>query len=128
LGDTFTRLHDSAARRERFDIELKDMTQASKLVSALKTQGLNSSSWEQRNSTLFFALRLEKIVMSVFLSLSSLITSFSVVTVLVLLFTQKREEIGTLMAIGLSRRRAQRLFTCLGLILALLGMGGGLIF
>ena len=54
--------------------------------------------------------------MTTFLSLAVLITSFSVVSVMVLMITQKRREMGMLMAMGLSKSGTRRVFTTVGFI------------
>lgn len=82
--------------------------------------------WAESNRALFLALKLEKVAMTTFLSLSILITCFSLITVLVMLISQKRKEIGLLMSIGLSARRTKKLFLALGLFLSGLGLFGGL--
>ncbi len=83
--------------------------------------------WKERNSALFFALRLEKIIITLFLSLAALIASFSMVSVLVLLISQKRKEIGLLQAIGFSTRKVQQMFMKIGLCLGALGLSAGLL-
>ena len=83
--------------------------------------------WGDRNSALFHALRLEIISIGIFLSLSTLIAGFSIVTVLIILITQKRKEIGLLMSMGLSRSRTRALFTRLGLLLSSVGILSGAI-
>ncbi len=83
--------------------------------------------WGDRNHALFFALKLEKLAMMTFLGLSVLITSFSLITVLVMLLSQKRKEIGLLMALGLSQKATRALFMKMGLILAGMGMFFGLL-
>ena len=87
------------------------------LQSRLKQQGVNKfniQSWRQRHSTLFWALKLEKYVMTLFLALSMLITSFSIVTLVVLLKARKQRDMGVMMALGLSPRRVQSIFAGVG--------------
>lgn len=88
---------------------------------------LKVETWADRNSALFFALKLEKMAMSSFLGLAVLITCFSLVTVLVMLISQKRKEIGLLMALGLSRAKTQKLFLWIGICLSGFGLFAGLI-
>ena len=89
--------------------------------------GFEVESWKDRNAALFRALMMERTLIGIFLILSTVIASFSIVTVLALLLTQKQREFGMLMSMGLSPRHAQRVFAKLGVLLALCGMGGGLI-
>lgn len=84
--------------------------------------------WQERNSALFLALRLEKTVITLFLGLAALIASFSMISVMVLLISQKRQEIGILRAIGMSDQAVMRLFFQIGLCLGAIGMGVGLFF
>lgn len=79
-------------------------------------------SWMDRNSLLFFALKVEKFTIGTFLCLSALIASFSIVTILYLLMTQKKQDIGILLTMGLSIQKTQKLFTKLGLLLSGLGV------
>ncbi|MCB0363094.1 MAG: FtsX-like permease family protein, partial [Bdellovibrionales bacterium] len=57
----------------------------------------------------------------------ALITCFSIITVLVLLLTQKRRDLGILMAMGLSQKKTKAIFTRVGMMLSLFGMLGGLL-
>jgi lipoprotein-releasing system permease protein len=88
---------------------------------------LKVETWKDRNSALFMALRLEKLVIGTFLGLSALITSFSILSVLTLLISQKRREMGLLMAIGFSVKSLSRLFQQLGMILSILGLVVGVV-
>jgi lipoprotein-releasing system permease protein len=87
--------------------------------------------WTDRNRALFMALRLEKFAMTTFLFLSVLITCFSPITLLAMLISQKRKEIGLLMALGYSRQKVQRLFFRIGVMLAgsglFLGVAAGVL-
>lgn len=82
--------------------------------------------WRERNSALFFALKLEKMVISLFLGLAALIASFSMISVLALLISQKRREIGILQAIGFSQKRVRNLFLQIGFGLAMAGLLTGI--
>jgi lipoprotein-releasing system permease protein len=97
------------------------------LQREIEARGAKASNWQERNSSLFYALRMEKLAIGAVLATAALIASFSIVTVLVILLTQKRKDIGALMAMGLSRARTQAAFVGLGLILGMLGIGGGLV-
>lgn len=87
--------------------------------------GILVTTWQERESALFMALRLEKFIIGMFLSISGLIASFSLISLMVLLISQKQREIGLLQAIGLSVRRVKHLFFSLGLGLGVAGICGG---
>ena len=92
-----------------------------------EAKGLRVESWAERNSALFYSLKMERILMTVFLSLTLLVGSFSIITVLVMLGTQKRRDMGLLMALGLSPQRTRGLIARIGFLLSGLGVGIGLI-
>lgn len=135
-GKTLSSLSQSASVRRGLEIWLPDFNRADSLKADLqkKLQGmpLKVMSWKDRNSALFLSLRLEKLVIGIFLSIASIIAGFSLVIVLGLLISQKRREIGLLQAIGLGRRRCFKLFQGIGLRLTGMGIvmgamiGGGL--
>lgn len=84
-------------------------------------KGFKIQSWRDLNSALFFALRLERTVMTSFLALAVLIVSFTLVTVLALLVAQKKKDIGMMMVMGLSRTKTHLIFSGIGMWLALSG-------
>ena len=84
--------------------------------------------WPERNSSVFFALKVEKAIMSIFLSLAGFITLLAVSSLLVLLMVQKKKEMGVLMAMGLSIQKVHRLFIGIGLLLSSFGMLGACLF
>src|SRR5262249_56506313 len=109
-----------------FEVRLKNPYDADRIALELKKLGYQAQSWHDRNTALFFALKMESLAMTIFLSLAVLITSFSVVSVMVLLITQKRREMGMLMAMGLSKSATRRVFTSVGILLTVVGVGLGL--
>ena len=124
---TFQHLHDSASKEVGIEIRLPDPDDFAGVRDELIAQGAKVTTWIDRNASLFYALKMEKIAMGSFLGLSALIASFAIVTVLVLLLTQKRKDIGVLMAMGLSPAKTRKTFLGVGLILSGLGLFGGLI-
>jgi len=125
-GQSFNNLRRSASRQVGIEVRVKNPEDIDDLKRQLEAKGATVSSWIDRNSALFYALKMEKIAMSAFLGLAALIASFSIVTVLVLLLTQKRKDIGLLMSLGLSPSKTRWLFVKVGLILSSVGILGGL--
>lgn len=132
-GKSLIALRSSPGRTTGIEGRLNDPTDAPTLKEHLSvpfaangaTTKPNIETWIDRNSTLFYALKLEKTAMGVFLGGAALIASFSIVTVLALLLTQKRKEIGLLMSLGLSPKATRNLFVKVGLILSGIGIGCG---
>lgn len=108
------------------DIWLKNPDHASQMKKQLYGLG-KIETWEERNKALLLAIQVEKIAISTLLSLGTLIASFSIVTTLALLLTQKRADIGLLMALGLSRQKTQWVFMKIGMFLSMIGLGSGLL-
>lgn len=125
--DTLTKRMRSASRETGFEVRLKDPYAADRVKKRLKEKGIDAQTWGERDTSLFFALKMESYAMALFLSLAVLITSFSIVTVMVLLMSQKRQDIGMMMALGLSVRRTRSVFLQVGLMLSYLGILGGIV-
>jgi lipoprotein-releasing system permease protein len=107
------------------EVRLHDPSHAEKIKAILAPRGYKVQTWADRDVSLFFALKLESMAMTLFLLLAVLITSFSIVIVMILLMSQKRQDIGMLMALGLSRARIRSLFLQVGLFLSFSGILSG---
>ncbi len=127
-GQALKKLEKSASRRVGLDVWLPEPKNVDLVKGQLQTfPEAQVQTWKEKNSALFLSLRIEKVVIGLFLTLASLIAGFSLVSVLVLLISQKRREIGILQAIGMSPNKVRSLFLKIGLLLAGCGLGGGLI-
>lgn len=121
-GQGFKRLTQSSSLSAGIEIETPDPYRLSQWTQLITDRGGHVASWVERNSALFRALRLEKIAIGLFLSLSAFIASFSLATVLTMLLAQKRRELGLLTALGLSVRRLQTTFFQVGLLFSGIGI------
>ena len=131
IKKTPLKFQSKASGEDGIEVFMRDPRLATDLQKKLGAELTSESdarieTWADRNRALFFALRLEKAAMTTFLSLSILITCFSLITVLTMLISNKRKEIGLLMSIGFSRQRVSNLFLQLGLLLSGIGLFGGL--
>lgn len=90
-------------------------------LTAVFKENYKIQSWRDLNGALFFALKLERTVMTSFLALAVLIVSFTLVTVLALLVAQKKKDIGMMMVMGLSRNHTHLIFCGIGMWLAMSG-------
>lgn len=88
--------------------------------------GWLSSDLRETNRQLFAALRVEKWISTGILSLLVLIAAFNIVSSLVLLITEKRRDLGTLLALGATPEQVAALFQRMGLRIALVGTAWGL--
>jgi lipoprotein-releasing system permease protein len=83
--------------------------------------------WQQQNSSLFQALKLEKLAMTVILLLIVLVAAFNIVSTLTMVVTDKTREIGILKAMGMTARSIRRIFLAQGVVIGLVGTLAGLV-
>jgi lipoprotein-releasing system permease protein len=110
------------------EVTAKGLDEALALVPSLRAllpAGAELRTWEQLNRPLFFALRLEKSVMFVAVSLIVLVAAMALVADLALVITSKRAELGMLATMGATPQRLRGAFLALGLLLAGLGTSAG---
>lgn len=113
-----------SARDARLEVRAESLEQALRLVPAVRAalpEGGRLRTWQDLNRGLFFALKLEKMLMFVSVFLIVPVAAMSLITVLALLISSKRAEIGMLQAMGARRETLRRAFLALG---GLLGIGG----
>src|SRR5476649_1539179 len=93
--------------------------------------GTEWKDWRERKGDLFQAVRMEKNMMGLLLSLIVLVAAFNIITSLGLLVMEKQAEVAILQTLGLTRRQVMLVFMVqgagAGIIGALLGTGLGLL-
>ncbi len=82
--------------------------------------------WEDLNKNLFSAMKLERTVMFLILTLLILVSSFIIISNLLLLTIEKAREIGILQALGASPKQVGTVFFLNGLLLGMTGVALGL--
>ncbi len=118
-------------RGDRVEVRATDLEEALAVapsVAAALPAGSRVRTWEELNRALFFALKLEKMLMFVAVFLIVPVAAMSLITVLALLISSKRAEIGMLQAMGARPRVLRRAFLVLGGLLGAIGLtlGGSL--
>ncbi|MNK01112.1 Lipoprotein-releasing system transmembrane protein LolC [compost metagenome] len=127
-GKSLVHISDGYSKRLGIEVFAPESVNLEDFAEDLqKFDGVQVETWMQRNSALFYALKLEKLTIGVILALAGMIASIAIVTVLVLLLSQKRRDIAILRTIGLSGRQTVHIFTKMGLMLAGSGLGAGII-
>lgn len=117
-----------AQRPKRLLATTTDLEAALEVAERLPTllaPGSRVETWQDLNRPLFFALRLEKSVMFVAVSLIVLVAALALVADLSLVAASKRRELGLLMAMGASVDQLRRSFFWIGAILGGAGAVGG---
>jgi lipoprotein-releasing system permease protein len=126
IGETLLRFRNTASLERTIELRIPDPENFEPIKKKLETFNVKVDSWRDRNSNLFYSLKLEKFVVGLLLGLSTMIASFSLVTVMVLLVTQKRKDIGLLLALGFHPQALRQVFIQVGLFLGSVGILGGL--
>lgn len=133
-----THLADAAAARGRpgevsgVRIELDDLFAAPRIARSIAADlgpDFEARDWTQENASYFRAVRIEKTMMTLILSLVVAVAAFNIVATLVMVVTDKRAEIAILRTMGLSPGGVMRIFlvqgTAIGAAGTLLGVLAG---
>ena len=129
LSDLKARVPDLPAGG--IEIFLQDPDQADRRSDALQAAcgaRFLVTTWQQANRNLFAALRWQKISLAVVLSLVVGVGAFEVASALVVLVTEKRKEIGVILALGGEPGLVRRTLLVAGCALGGLGVLCGLAF
>ena len=87
----------------------------------------SSSNWTNSYGTLFQAIKMEKFLVFLLLSLVIVVAVFNIVSLSVMTIHEKRSQIAILMTIGASQSFIQKIFIYFGSLIGLAGTGLGLI-
>lgn len=116
------------------EVRVADPMRADRVAGTIRDElgyPYRAEDWQTMNSSLFSALRLEKLAMAIILGLIVVVAAFNIVSTLVMVVTDKTREIGILKSMGLTAKQVQRIFMMQGLAIgtigATLGAGGGLL-
>ena len=110
------------------EFAVNDIYKAEKIADRIVEQLGNkfySQTWMSMNGNLFAALKLEKTVMAIILTLIVLVGSFSIITALVMLVMEKTKDIAIFMSMGASSWAIRRIFILQGMTIGLMGIGIG---
>ncbi|MDE2038974.1 MAG: ABC transporter permease [Elusimicrobia bacterium] len=112
-----------------FGARLASLSQADRVASRLRGRlgpGHPVRTYAQMNETLFAALKLEKTVMFIILTLIVLVASLNIASTLILRSVEKTRDIGLLKAMGATPRQIKRIFIAEGFLIGVSGLGMGL--
>ena len=111
-------------------LKMHDMDQAFEVGRdlALKLRGpFRVTDWSQDNANLFRALKMEKTVMAILLSLIIAMGAFNLVSSQVMLVTDKQADIAILLTLGLTPRQVMQVFMVQGSLIGVIGTGAGVV-
>ncbi|REJ66533.1 MAG: lipoprotein-releasing system transmembrane subunit, LolC/LolE family [Proteobacteria bacterium] len=122
--DTLQRLA-RASQPDGVQIRLADPSYARFVANQLSAQLSDTATvttWADTNQSLFAAIRMEKVLVSILLSALIAVAAFSVVSSLTMSVSEKRSDIAALRVMGLTPARVMVSFLLHGLMLAVLGV------
>jgi lipoprotein-releasing system permease protein len=115
-------------------LKLDDMFDAWKIATGLRDQlgqYFRITTWEQSHQNFFSAVKMEKTVMFIILSLIVGVAAFNLVSTLIMLVTDKQADIAILRTLGISPNSVMGIFTVQGVIVGsfgiLIGLVGGIL-
>lgn len=113
------------ALRLRFD----DVIRAPEELEALRTvpalAGFELKSWRDENRILFNAIRMEKIMVALMLSVIVAVAVFNLVSILTMAVADRRNDIAVLRTIGAARSTILAIFLIYGMAMGVTGIGVG---
>ena len=86
-----------------------------------------TTDWTRDNASYFRAVRIEKVMMTLLLSLIVAVAAFNIVATLVMIVTDKRPGIAILRTLGFSRRMIIATFALQGLLIGWVGVLAGIL-
>jgi lipoprotein-releasing system permease protein len=115
-------------------LKLDDMLRAWPITRELAgnlPQAYRITTWEQGHANFFSAVKMEKLVMFIILSLIVAVAAFNLVSTLIMLVTDKQADIAILRTLGISPNGVMGIFMVQGVIVGtfgiLLGVIGGVL-
>ncbi len=110
------------------EIKVSDIYAADRIAAQLgKVLGFPfwTMDWQKMSRNLFAALKMEKLAMFVILTLIVLVAAFNIISTLIMMVMEKKQDIAILKAIGASDRQILRIFMLTGLLVGLIGTAIG---
>jgi lipoprotein-releasing system permease protein len=111
----------SGVRIETNDIFSAPVIVREQLKLSTEATHLKVVDWTQQNASYFRAIRIEKTMMALLLSLIIGVAAFNIVATLVMVVTEKRSGIAILRTIGCSRREVVSIFVLQGTLIGWVG-------
>ena len=110
------------------DIKVDDIYKADTIARKIQSNlGFPywAHNWMQMNKNLFSALKLEKRVMFIILSLIVLVAAFNIISALIMIVMEKNKDIAILKSMGATSRSIMKIFIYQGLIVGIIGTALG---
>jgi len=118
MGDTVTGI----------DIKVDDIYQADTIARKIQNKlgfPFWAHNWMQMNKNLFSALKLEKRVMFIILSLIVIVAAFNIISALIMIVMEKNKDIAILKSMGATSAGIMKIFIYQGIIVGVIGTALG---
>ncbi len=112
------------------EVRVKNVYDAPRIATSLRhTLGHEffCRDWTQMNKNFFAALKLEKTVMFIILTLIILVASFNIISTLIMVVMEKTRDIAILKAMGATGKMIMKIFVLEGLVIGAVGTAFGLL-
>ena len=106
------------------EIKIADIYKARSVADAIEMKlgfPFWARDWMQMNKNLFSALRLEKRVMFIILTLIVLVAAFNIISSLIMIVMEKNKDIAILKTMGATSRQIMKIFMFQGIIIGVVG-------
>ncbi|MEW6058193.1 MAG: ABC transporter permease [Bdellovibrionota bacterium] len=125
----FQKVLEMPGKVNAFKLLTKDPARSLATTEALNDKyvyPLRARDWSSLNRNLFYAIRLEKVVISIILMAIVLVASFNVISTIMMMVHDKKRQISMLKALGFSKRSTFYVFLTIGSVMSFLGVVLGL--
>ncbi|MDO3382716.1 lipoprotein-releasing ABC transporter permease subunit [Gilvimarinus algae] len=137
VDQTLALMHmDDAARLLRqsgpsgLQVQVSDIYRAGEVLSGVRAElgeTFKVRDWSQTQGSLFQAVKMEKLLIGVLLSIIVVVAAFNIVSSLVLMVADKRSDIAVLRTLGLNSRQVMGIFMVQGSGVGVIGIVSGAI-
>ena len=117
-----------AEERPYYELRVDDMFAAQAVADSIPDRMGNeymAQDWADMNQSLFSALSLEKLAISITIGLIVMVAALNIIASLILLVMEKSRDIAILKTMGSSSASIRRIFMFQGLVIGLIGTIGG---
>jgi lipoprotein-releasing system permease protein len=124
------RLFGLEGRASYIQVKLADIFAAPVLgerIKAVLPPVVYITTWMELNKSLFSALKLEKNIMFLTITLIVIVAALNIIATLILMVMEKTRDIGILMAIGATPRTVNRIFFYQGALIGVIGTALGVL-
>lgn len=131
-NNLFDLAHDSATNLDIYVNKLDRVDDIARNIASLLPIHLKTMTWADSTSELMYALKVERVVMFLILTLIVVVAAFNIISGLVILAQDRKHEVAILKTIGASNGSILAIFVIcganIGMLGTLLGVGLGTLF